>query len=366
MRSAVLRSAILWALVISPQVAAQDLDVSVVVAGLEHPWSLAWLPDGRLLVTERAGRLRIVADGRLDPDPVSGLPAPHVRAQAGLFEVLPAPDFADSGETYLSMADGSSGANRLRVIRARLEDGALEEVTDIFSASHPQDTSVHYGGRMLFLPDGTLLVTVGDGFDYREEAQSLASHWGTIVRLDRDGSAPADNPFVGVDDALPEIFTYGHRNIQGFVHDRESARLWSHEHGPRGGDELNLIEAGANYGWPAATHGVDYSGARITPFQELPGMRAPLRVWTPAIAPSGMALYDGDLFPEWQGDILMGGLVSRALHRLRVTDGEVVEEELLVGDMDRRIRDVRVGPDGAVYLLTDHSDGELLRIIPAQ
>jgi aldose sugar dehydrogenase len=339
--------------------------IETVASGLKHPWSLAWLPDGRMLVTERAGRLRIIEDGEVLPEPVEGVPQAHVAAQAGLFEVLPAPDFADSRELYLSLAQGPSDTNSLLVVRGRLEGNVLHDVEEVFRPAHVQDTSVHYGGRMIFLPDETLLITLGDGFDYREEAQSLRSHWGTVVRVARDGSVPDDNPFAGRADALPEIYSYGHRNVQGIALDAETGTVWVHEHGPRGGDELNLLEPGENYGWPLATHGIDYSGARISPFRELPGMRPPLAVWTPAIAPAGLSLYRGEAFPDWAGDLLVAGLVSRSVHRLRVEDGAVIEEERLFAELDRRLRDVRVGPDGALYLLTDHADGEILRVVPA-
>lgn len=352
------------ALTALPAPASAEYQLETVATGLEHPWSLAWLPDGRILVTERPGRLRVIDDGTLLPDPVAGVPQAHVRAQAGLFEVLPAPDFAETGEVFLSMARGSSGINALSVFRARMVGHGLEDVVEIFRAAPEQATSVHYGGRLLFLPDGTLLATIGDGFDHREEAQSLTNHWGSVVRLRRDGTAPDDNPFADRDGARPEIFSFGHRNIQGIALDTETGRIWASEHGPRGGDELNAIEAGENYGWPVATHGVDYTGARITPYREVAGMRGPLRVWTPAIAPSGLAVYRGPLFPDWEGDILIGGLVSQALHRLRVVDDEIVEEDRI--EIGRRVRDVRVGPDGAIYLLTDHADGALLRIAPAQ
>ncbi len=348
-----------------PAWAEQAYEVETVVEGLEHPWSLAWLPDGRMLVTERAGRLRLIEDDELNPEPVGGVPEAHVHSQAGLFEVVPAPDFADTGHIYLSLASGSRRANTLLVVRARLDGHSLVDVEEVFRARPARSTSVHYGGRMLFLPDGTLLITVGDGFDYREQAQDLSNHFGTIVRLNPDGSAPDNNPFTNRPDSLAEIYTYGHRNIQGIVHDAESNRLWTSDHGPRGGDELNRIQPGLNYGWPAVTHGVDYSGARITPFTELSGMESPELVWTPAVAPSGLALYRGDLFPDWEGNLLVGGLVARSVGRILLDDGSATDHEMLFGELNRRIRDVRIGPDGAIYLLTDHVDGRILRVLPS-
>lgn len=331
---------------------------------LRHPWSLAFLPDGRKLVTERDGQLRVIEDGTLHDEPVSGLPDIYVRNQAGLFDVQPHPDWEDNGWIYLSFAHGSSRANTLRVIRARLDDHHLTDVETIFTAEPTRSTPVHLGGRLLFLGDGTLLVTYGDGFDYREDAQRLDSHTGAILRLTDEGDVPADNPFADAPDARPEIFSYGHRNVQGIVRDTTNERLWSHEHGPRGGDELNLLSPGGNYGWPVATHGVDYSGARITPHTSLPEMEDPVHVWTPAIAPAGMAMYRGDAFPEMDGDLLVAGLVSRSIIRVQLDGTEVTDTSPLFEDIGRRMRDVRVGPDGAIYLLTDHSDGELIRITP--
>ncbi len=341
-----------------------DYRVETVAEGLEHPWSVAWLPDGRILVTERPGRLRVIEDGQLQADPVAGVPQPHVRSQAGLFEVVPAPDFTDSGLLYLSYASGDSADNTLRVVRGTLEGNRLEGLEEVFRAQPSRGTSVHYGGRMLFLPDGTLLITVGDAFDYREQAQNTDNHLGSIVRLNPDGSVPEDNPLLHDRNARPEIYSFGHRNIQGLAIDPETGTVWANEHGPRGGDEINRILPGANYGWPAATHGVDYSGARISPYQELPGMESPLLVWTPATAPSGLAVYRGGRFPDWDGNLLSGGLVSRAVHRLEADGGQVTEIERLFESVGSRIRDVRVSPDGAVYLLTDDARGRLLRVEP--
>ncbi|MCK7545517.1 PQQ-dependent sugar dehydrogenase [Marinobacter bryozoorum] len=339
--------------------------LETVVSGLEHPWSLAFLPDGRMLVTERPGRLRIItADGELQPEPVAGVPEVFSEAQAGLFEVLPARNFPESGHIYLSYACGAAQANHTCLARGRLESGRLEDVDELFRASPAKVGAVHYGGRMAWLEDGTLLLTLGDGFDYREQAQRLDSHIGTIVRLNADGSAPEDNPFVDNPEALPEIFSYGHRNVQGLVVDKSSGQVFAHEHGPRGGDEINRIEGGKNYGWPVATHGLDYTWARVTPFTEYPGTEQPVLHWTPSIAPSGMTRYDGDQFPQWQGDLLVGGLVTRAAHRVEMDADGARERERLFEELGERIRDIRTGPDGAVYLLTDNADGRLVRVVP--
>lgn len=336
-----------------------------VAEGLVHPWSLAFLPDGRLLVTERAGRLRVIADGQLLPEPVTGVPEAFVASQAGLFEVLPAPDFEDSRLLYLSLASGERRANATRVVRGRLEGSALVAVEEVFLARPQQATPVHYGGRMLFLPDGTLLVTLGDGFNYREQAQALDSHFGTIVRVNADGSVPADNPFVNTPGALPEIWSYGHRNVQGIVLDPVTGRVYAHEHGPRGGDELNLIEPGRNYGWPVVTHGVDYTGAIITPFTEREGMEPPLIDWTPSIAPAGMTRYDGALFPEWSGQLFIAALAGQHVVRVALdADGQPTAQALLFEAIGERFRDVRTGPDGSLYLLTDSPRGRVLRIVP--
>lgn len=342
--------------------AAVDYRIETVADGLEHPWSIAFLPDGRMLVTERAGRLRIIAHGRLLDEPVRGVPEAHVRSQAGLFEVALDPDYADNGWLYLSLAHGTAASNSTRVVRGRLEDGELQDVQVLFTARPRRNTSVHYGGRMAFLGDGTLVIGLGDGFDFREDAQRLDSHTGTIVRINRDGSVPADNPFVGRDDALPEIYTYGHRNVQGLVFDAQNGNLWAHEHGPRGGDEVNLILPGRNYGWPVATFGVDYSGARITPYTSRPGMEDPRVNWTPSIAPSGMALYRGEQFPDWQGDLLVTALVAREVRRVALDGDRVTGEQALFGDIGQRLRDIKTGPDGALYILTDLPRGRVLRI----
>jgi glucose/arabinose dehydrogenase len=358
---------LLGSLATSTLALAQDYRIETVTAGLEHPWSLAFLPDGRMLVTESVGRLRIIdKDGSLDPEPVVGVPEAFVAAQAGLMEVLLDPDFARNQWLYLSYAYGTEEANNTRLARGRLVDGQLLDVEVLFSALPAKAGAAHYGGRMVFLPDQTLVLTLGDGFDWREQAQNPANHLGKIVRLHRDGSVPADNPLVGQAGAAPEIYSLGHRNVQGIYYDARLQRLYSHEHGPRGGDELNLIEPGHNYGWPLITYGVDYTGAQISPYTELPGLRQPLLHWTPSVAPSGLTLYRGALFAQWQGDLFASTLAERSVRRMRMVQGQLAGQEVLFEELDERIRDVRSGPDGALYLLTDNAQGRVLRVLPAE
>ena len=344
---------------------AASYQVQEVVAGLEHPWSLAFLPDGGALVTERPGRLRrITAAGELVPGEVSGLPKVFSSGQAGLFEVLISEDFASSGLVFLSYACGVESANHLCVARAKLGEDRLENVEEIFRALPGKKGDAHYGGRMAQLPDASLIITLGDGFDYREQAQILGNHLGSIVRIGTDGVAPEDNPFIDSPDARPEVFSYGHRNVQGLVYDPVEQLLISHEHGPRGGDEINVLRPGQNYGWPVITYGLDYTGARITPFTEYPNMEQPLLQWTPSFAPSGMTRYRGELFPEWRGDLFVGALADRSVRRVEFVDGEAEDVETLFKELKARIRDVITGPDGALYLLTDESDGRVLRVSP--
>lgn len=339
--------------------------IETVASGLEHPWSLAFLPDGRMLVTERPGRLRMLAaNGDLMPEPLDGVPEVFASGQAGLFDVLPARDFEDSRKIYLSYACGTMDANHTCLAGGKLGEQGLENVSEIFRVQPAKKGNAHYGGRMVWLPDNTLVLTLGDGFDYREQAQRRQNHIGSIVRLNPDGSVPNDNPFAGHDAYQGEIYSFGHRNVQGLFYDSAQGRLIAHEHGPRGGDEINVIRPGANYGWPVTTHGLDYTGARVTPFREREGIESPMLHWTPSIAPSGMTVYTGDLFPQWQGDLLVGGLVTRQVHRVRLAEGEATEVEALFAELDERIRDVVTGPEGAVYLLTDSADGRVLRVTP--
>jgi glucose/arabinose dehydrogenase len=318
--------------------------------GLELPWSLAFLPDGSALVTELGGRLRPIDAAGNVGEPFTNVPAVYFAGQGGLFDVVLHPGFESNRLVYLSYAEGSPRDNGTAVARGRLVGGDLKDVEVIFRNFTRKDTAVHYGGRLVFLPDGTLLLTTGDGFDYREAAQDIDSGLGKVLRMNDDGSPASGNPFP----ASPYVLSYGHRNPQGLALAADGT-IWLHEHGARGGDELNRIEAGVNYGWPAITHGVDYSGATISPYAEWPGMAQPVRQWTPSIAPSGLSVYDGEMFPQWRGDLLLGALVDREVRRIDLEDGHVVGEEALFDALDARIRDVRVGSGGAIYLLTPDS-----------
>ncbi|MCF6220391.1 MAG: PQQ-dependent sugar dehydrogenase [Robiginitomaculum sp.] len=341
------------------------INVETIADKLRAPWSVTVLPDGSYLVTEQLGVLQHI---RLDGTrtEISGLPDDiYAQGQGGLLDIVLAPDFADTQTVFLSYAKGSKKANRTAIIRARLVDGALIDRAEIFQASPTKDTSSHFGARMVFLPDGTLVMTIGEGFAYREAAQDKGSHLGKTVRLNPDGSAPTDNPFVSVDGVRPEIYSLGHRNAQGLNFDTVGGKLWSHEHGAKGGDELNIIAPGKNYGWPITTTGIDYNGAKISPFQSYAGMEGFVTDWVPSIAPSGLTIYRGDLFADWNGDALVGGLKSRDLRRVDLEDGKAVGEEILLQDLNARIRDVRTAPDGSILILTDDkTNGKLLRITP--
>lgn len=339
--------------------------VHTVVKGLDRPWSVAFLPDGRLLVTEIGGRLLAIApDGTSSNIALDGMP-PIFRqgGTIGLMDVGLDPDFAQNRWIYLTMGHGEEGANGTRLVRARLVEDRLEDVRVLFSSTtKPRDGN--NGGRIAFLRDGSLALTIGDGNWRREEAQSLANHLGAVVRLDREGRPPADNPFFKRPGAAPEIYSLGHRNPQGIAVDPANGDLLITEHGPRGGDEINRVVAGANYGWPLITGGIDYPFARVTPFRELAGFVAPLLEWTPSIAPSGLAVVDGPLFPDWRGDLLVPALRGKAIVRVLRKDGRIVGQQTLLADLNQRMRDVKVGPDGAIYVLTDGPDASLLRVSP--
>jgi len=347
---------------------ALALNIETLAEGLVNPWSIAFLPDGTILVSERAGRIRIIRDGSLVEAPVAGVPDVVVWNQGGLFDILPHPDFATNHILYLTYAHGSEAANATRIARAEFDGAALTNLTPIYDAVPEKDTGHHFGGRLAWGGDGKLYATIGEGSKYKERAQDMATSFGAVIRLNEDGSVPDDNPKFGAGER-PELFTKGHRNPQGLAYDAARGVLWEEEHGPRGGDEINIIEAGNNYGWPLATYGVDYSGARISPFTEYGGTMQPFKYWTPSIAPSGLAVYRGALFPaDWDGDLLVGAMAGIALHRIDLDGMEIVgEERYLTGE---RIRDVRVGPDGAIYATTEERYGDpvgkVLRITPAQ
>ena len=335
-----------------------------VTRGLEHPWGMAFLPNADLVITERPGRLRIVRDGVLEREPIKGVPAVFASGQGGLLDITLHPDFARSGWIYLSYAAAGEGGAGTRVARARLGEGRLEDLEVIFMAKPLSRGGRHFGSRLAFDRDGYLYVTIGDRAE-RERAQDLGDHAGKILRLRDDGSVPPDNPFVDQPGAAPEIFTYGNRNPQGLAVHPTTGVLWEHEHGPRGGDEVNVIRAGVNYGWPVITYGISYAGFPIGEGTEKEGMAQPIHYWVPSIAPSGMAFYRGDAFPKWQGDLFVGALKDQMLVRLELDGEQVVSEERLIKGAIGRIRDVEIGPDGYIYLLTDEADGGLYRLEPA-
>jgi glucose/arabinose dehydrogenase len=347
----------------TPRAAKLAVRVTDVATGLEHPWGVELLPDGGFLVTERPGRLRLVGrDGRLS-EPLAGVPEVVASGQGGLLDVALSPSFAQDRLVYLSFAERGAGGAGTAVARGRLGERGLEEVQVVWRQQKVQGGSNHWGSRLVFRPDGTLFVTLGDRYAHRERAQDLGTTIGKVVRINPDGSIPPDNPFVGRAGALPEIWSYGHRNIQAAALDSRG-QLWTVEHGARGGDELNNPQPGRNYGWPIITYGVDYSGARIGVGTERAGMEQPVYYWDPVIAPSGATFYSGAAFADWRGDLLVGSLRPGLLVRLRIADGRVVQEERYLAELGERIRDVREGPDGALYLLTDSRRGRLIRLEP--
>ena len=350
----------------TPKPVKLDAKVTDVAVGLEHPWGVELLPDGRFLVTERPGRLRLVGrDGKLS-EPLTGVPEVYARGQGGLLDVALSPGFAQDRLVYLSFAERGDGGAGTAVARGRLGERGLEGTQVIWRQQPKVEGSYnHWGSRIVFRPDGTLFVTLGDRYTHRDRAQDLSTTIGKVVRINPDGSAPRDNPFVGRAGALPEIWSYGHRNVQAAALDARG-ELWTVEHGARGGDELNNPQPGKNYGWPVITYGMDYSGAQIGYGTSRPGMEQPVYYWDPVIAPSGATVYAGTAFPDWRGDLLVGSLSPGGLVRLRIANGRVAQEERYLAELRERIRDVREGPDGALYLLTDSSRGRLLRVEPAR
>ena len=348
---------------------AGTLTVETVARGFDHPWSIAFLPDGRMLVTERPGRLRIVArDGKLSP-PVTGVPKVMASGQGGLHDVVLDRDFAGNRTIYFCYAEPAQGGGRTALARARLVDDEapkLDDVKVIFRQEGPLSSGNHYGCRIVQARDGNLFLTMGDHFYTRDEAQNLVNHLGKIVRLTPDGAVPPGNPFVGRKDAKPEIWSYGHRNSQGAALHPQTGKLWEHEHGPRGGDEVNIPLAGKNYGWPVIGYGIDYDGTRIHQSAAKPGMEQPIKYWVPSIAPSGMAFYTGELFPQWKGNLFVGALAGQMLVRLELDGETITKEERLLTGLRERIRDVRQGPDGTLWLATDSANGRILRVTLAR
>jgi len=338
--------------------------VEVLAENFNRPWGLSFLPDGRMLVAERSGGVQLVnADGK-QRIALKNVPEAFVGSQAGFFEALVHPDYAENGWIYLSYAWGTKKENGLRISRAKLDGDSLTDLEVLFTVAPLKKGGAHYGGRIAFLPDGTFAVGTGEGYNYREDSQKLDSLMGKVVRLNADGSIPSDNPFVGHKEARPEIWSYGHRNPQGLVVDAVTGTLYLHEHGPRGGDEINVIEPSLNYGWPAITYGVEYSGAQITPYTELPNMEQPMMYWVPSIAPAGFAQLRNSQFKAWDGDFLVSALAGKELRYIDMEEGTVVGQYRLLTELDQRFRDVRQAPDGAIYVLTDSSSGQLLKITP--
>ena len=345
---------------------AQTLSLTPIVEELEQPWGMAFLPNGNMLVTEREGRINLVTPAGAKTV-ISGAPAALVDGQGGYFDVILDPDFASNRHVYLSYAKGKEGENSTAIFKAKLSaDGTgFENGSDIWAADL-RETSYHFGGRMQFMADGTLLLTLGDAFVLMQEAQTPNNTHGTVVRINSDGSIPADNPFVGVEGASEAVFTYGHRSVQGLYVDPDNGRIWQHEHGPKGGDELNILEPGKNYGWPAITYGIGYRDEIISELTEAEGMEQPEVKWVPSIAPSGMTKYTGDKYAGWTGDLIIGAMEGPAgLKLVRIdldADGNVIGEEHYLEEAGRPFRDVVQGPDGYIYLLTKELDGGLYRL----
>ena len=346
---------------------AGQLEVQTIASGLVNPWALAFLADGRMLVTERPGRMRIVSsDGQLSPA-LKGVPDVWATGQGGLLDVVTDRAFKQNNTIYFCFSERTAGGGRTAVARAKLVDGdapRLDDVKVIFRQQGPLSSGNHYGCRIAQARDGNLFVTLGEHFSHRDEAQNLGNHLGKLIRITPDGTAPNDNPFVGRDGARPEIWSYGHRNEQGLAINPASGEVWEIEHGPRGGDEVNIIGKGKNYGWPVIGYGIDYNGTKIHASTTKDGMEQPIKYWVPSIAPSGMAFYTGKLFPKWDGSLFTGALAGKMLVRLSLNGNSVTGEERLLQDLNERIRDVRQGPDGALWLLTDNAAGRILRVSP--
>ena len=340
--------------------------VETVAEGLEHPWGLEFLPDGRMIVTERPGRLRIVTPGGHLSQPLSGVPRVYAVGQGGLLDVALSPSFERDHLVYLSFSEPDGDVAGTAVARGKLGEHGLEGTRVIWRQRPKVKGPNHWGSRLVFHPDGTLFVTMGERFAYRDRAQDLSTTLGKIVRINPDGSIPRDNPFVGRKGVLPEIWSYGHRNVESAALEPGTNRLWTVEHGPRGGDELNHPEAGKNYGWPVITYGIDYSGLKIGEGVAKAGMEQPVYFWDPVIAPSGMVFYTGERYPGWKGSIFVGSLNPGLLVRLVLENDKVAREERYLGTLGERIRDVRQGPDGLLYLLTDNPQGRILKLVPSE
>lgn len=336
--------------------------LTVIAGPLQHPWGLALLDDGRMLVTERPGRMRLVdKDGKLS-EPLGGIPEVYARGQGGLLDVTLSPNFKDDRLVYFSFSEPGEGGAGTAVARGKLGTNALEDVEVIWRQTPKVQSPNHWGSRIVFRPDGTMFVTLGDRFNQRPLVQNLSTTIGKIVRLNPDGSIPKDNPFVGKEGAKGEIWSYGHRSVQAAALHPVTQQLWTVEHGARGGDELNHPEAGKNYGWPVITYGIDYNGSKIGEGTEKEGMEQPVYYWDPVIAPSGAIFYTGDAFPDWKGDLFIGSLNPGGLVRLKIENGQVTKETRYIGNPRQRVRDVQQGPDGLLYIITDSPQGRILRL----
>ena len=353
----------------SDTTATTDLKVNIetMATGLEYPWGIVFLPDGSALVTEKAGRLRLLKDGKLST-PISGVPLVLYKGQAGLFDVAMHPDYATNQFVYLSFAKGTEKDNATTLIRAKFDGKTLSEVTQIFESNPHKKGTNHFGARILFLPDKTLLLSLGEGFSYKDEAQNLMSDFGKIMHLRDDGVPIDDHQFSTSNDQNVKshkgIFSYGHRNPQGLAFDKATNTIYENEHGPRGGDEINVLVTGKNYGWPKITYGVDYTGLPISDKVAMDGMEQPLLYWVPSIAPSGMTFYDKDLFADWKGDLLVSALAGEQLRRVELKAGKVLKQETFLTELKTRFRNITTAPDGSIWVLTDEPEGMVLKLTP--
>ena len=339
--------------------------LETVLSDLDYAWSFVFLSEDKILYTEMPGKLKIASLSNAFIKEIENVPVVQYGGQGGLSEVILDPNFESNNTIYLSYsATDENNESTLFVLSAVLKGNALENNKVIFQAKAPRKALVHFGAKIAFLNDGTILIASGDGFDYREMAQALDNHFGKIIRINKDGSIPKDNPFINIGNALPEIYSYGHRNMQGLVVTR-SGKVYEHEHGPKGGDEMNLVEPSLNYGWPAITYGIDYSGAVISPFTEKEGMEQPLLHWTPSIAPSDMIFYEGNVYPELKDSFLVTALVSKDVKKVTFKNG-IDSQETLFSELDIRLRNIQASPGGIIYLLTDGPNGKLIKVLPKE
>lgn len=347
-----------------PKSEAGPFEVTTVAEGFEHPWGLELLPDGRMLITERAGRMRVIDKNGKASSPLKGVPKVAAGMQGGLLDITLSPTFANDSLVYFSFSEPGDGGSGTAVARGRLGVDSLEDVQVVWRQTPKVDSQLHFGSRIVFAPNDTMFITTGDRFNQRPKVQDLSTTIGKVIRIKTDGTIPNDNPFVNREGARPEIWSFGHRNIQAAALHPETKSLWTVEHGARGGDELNNPQAGKNYGWPVITYGIDYSGEKIGEGTEKAGMEQPVYYWDPVIAPSGAVFYTGDAFKEWKGNLLIGSMTPGGLVRLELENGKVAKETRYLGDLGERIRDVQQGADGSIYLITDSRQGRVLKLTP--